>query len=198
MKIDNIIDAIQANRIRITGHGSLETDYEKKEPDGYAKYLLAWDTNPSDLYASAVPMNEISTIFNRIESNRLIFMADTCYSGSSGGRTFAMSDKFRSVRVSGRFLDRIAQGQGRIILTASDINEPAMESDELGHGLFTYYFLDGLNGGADMNEDGYITLYESYSYLYDKVARKSKELGGNQHPIWKGNVKGHLILKKVD
>jgi hypothetical protein len=40
------------------------------------------------------------------------------------------------------FLDRLSQGKGRVLLTASDANEVSAEQDALQHGVFTYYLLD--------------------------------------------------------
>jgi hypothetical protein len=38
--------------------------------------------------------------------------------------------------------------------------EAAFELDELGHGVFTYYVLEGLQGKADRNGDGIVTVSE--------------------------------------
>jgi len=73
-------------------------------------------------------MGEIARIFQRINSERLIFISDTCYSGASGGRTILQSGT-RS-NLSGAFLERLSQGKGRVILTASDVNEVSAEKDE--------------------------------------------------------------------
>jgi hypothetical protein len=59
--------------------------------DGLEKYLLPYEANPNDLYASALPMREVAYIFNRIRSERLVFVADACYSGASGGRTVSVT-----------------------------------------------------------------------------------------------------------
>ena len=40
---------------------------------------------------------------------------------------------------------------------------------DLGHGVFTYYLLDGLKGKADLDADGIITVDEAYTYVSKKV-----------------------------
>ena len=173
------------------GHGAPETDYSKKSPDGYAKYLVPYDAKADDLFATAIPMTEIATIFDRIEAQRIIFFSDACYSGAAGGRSFSIG-KFRGVRI-GDPTAALASGKGRVIITAGDANEPAVEDKKLGHGVFTYYLLEGLSGrAADTN--GKVTLQGLYKYVSDRVTRKSKELGGNQHPIMKGEIRGDIIL----
>ena len=88
-------------------------------------------------------------------------------------------------------MDRIAAGKGRIIMTASGANEVSAEDDQLGHGVFTYYLVEGLKGKADADRDGFITVDEAYLYVSAKVPGAT---GQEQHPVKKGTVEGNLIL----
>ena len=72
-----------------------------------------------------------------------------------------------------------------------------MELAELGHGVFTYYLVQGLQGAADLNKDGIVTLQELYEYVEQQVTQKSRAVGGNQHPVMKGEMEGALPLVKV-
>lgn len=175
--------------IFFAGHGATEKDVMSPDGDGLEKYLLPYDANPEDLYATALPMREISHIFKRIQSERLVFIADSCYSGASGGRTIDITGIRASI--SDSFMDRIATGKGRVIMTASGANEVSVENDHLGHGVFTYYLVEGLKGKADADGDGLITVDEAYLYVSDKVPQAT---GQEQHPIKKGTVEGRLIL----
>ena len=179
--------------IYFAGHGAVEKDTGSQDGDGLEKYLLPYDANSENLYASALPMSEISRIFNRIRSKRLIFFADACYSGASGGRTISISG-MRS-NISEAFLDRITEGKGRIIITASGPNEISTESDALEHGVFTYYLLEALQGKADFDQNRAITVNEVYKYLSDNVPKATEQA---QHPIKKGTMEGHLVLSIVD
>ena len=175
--------------IFFAGHGATEKDVMSPDGDGLEKYLLPYDANPEDLYATALPMREISHIFKRIQAERLVFIADSCYSGASGGRTIDISGIRASI--SDSFMDRIAAGKGRIIMTASGANEVSAEDDQLGHGVFTYYLVEGLKGKADADRDGFITVDEAYLYVSAKVPGAT---GQEQHPVKKGTVEGSLIL----
>jgi uncharacterized caspase-like protein len=138
-------------------------------------------------------MGEILRIFTRIQSERLIFIADACYSGASGGRTISLTG-IRST-ISDGFLDRIATGKGKIILTASGANEVSEENENLRHGVFTYYLLEGLRGNADTDRDGLITVDEAYRYVSDRVPEVTSN---EQHPVKKGSVEGQLVLGFVE
>jgi hypothetical protein len=179
--------------IFFAGHGACEKDVTSPDKDGLEKYILPYDADPKDLYASALPMSEISRIFNRIRSERLIFIADACYSGASGGRTINLAGI--RANISEAFLDRIVSGKGKIILTASGGNEVSSEDDKLKHGVFTYFLLEGLRGKADMDKDGIITVDEAYRYVSLEVPRAT---GQEQHPMKKGIVEGQLILGVTD
>ena len=78
--------------IFFAGHGAPEVDTRGLERDGLAKYLIPSDADPDDLYSTALPMDELQTIFGRIEAERVVAFLDACYSGAAGGRTFAVQE----------------------------------------------------------------------------------------------------------
>ena len=72
----------------------------------------------------------------------------------------------------------------RYPLAVSD--EKSMESEKLGHGLFTHVLLEGLKGKADMvsgNDDGRVTLAELKRWLSSQVPLEARKMGGKQTPI---------------
>ena len=154
--------------IFFAGHGAPEVDQRGIERDGLAKYLIPSDADADDLYSTALPMDELQTIFGRIEAERVVVFLDACYSGAAGGRTFA-SKKTRAVNIDDLFLERLTRAKGRAIITASRPSEVSLEVAELGHGLFTYYLLRGLQGAADLNRDGIVSLQELYEYVEQQV-----------------------------
>ena len=174
------------------GHGAVETDPANPDGDGFEKYLLPHDARLDDLYASSISMNDIRTIFQRIRARRLIFIADTCYSGAAGGRTL-LTAKSRA-NLSDRFMERISQGKGRVIISSASANEISKEDDRLGHGIFSYYLLEGLRGKADQDADGIITVDELFAYVSRTVPRAS---GQDQHPVKKGEMEGELVIGRA-
>ncbi len=178
------------------GHGAPEVDQRGLERDGLSKYLVPSDADPDDLFSTALPMDDLQTIFARIESERVVAFLDACYSGAAGGRTFA-SKKTRAGHVDDLFLERLTRSKGRAIITASRPAEVSVELPELEHGIFTYYLVQALRGAGDLNRDGIVSLQELYEYLEQQVVRKSRSVGGNQHPVLKGELEGVLPLVKL-
>lgn len=182
--------------IYFAGHGAPEVDAAGNEADGLSKYLIPRDGDPESLYTTALPMDEIQRIFARVSAERIVMLLDTCYSGTAGGRTFSRA----STRASGlndQFLERLTRSRGRVIMTASGPNEVALELPNLGHGIFTYYVLEGLKGKADRNNDGMVTVSELYEYVEDQVDRTARREGGRQRPLMKGEIEGTLPLAKT-
>lgn len=178
--------------IFFAGHGAAERDVSSPDGDGLEKYLLPVEADPRDLYASALPMREVSHIFRRIRAERLVFIVDACYSGATGGRTVSMPGL--RAQISDAFLERLSSGKGRVILTASGANEVSAEKAELGHGVFSHFLLQGLKGPADVDRDGLITVDELYDYVSTEVPRAT---GQEQHPVRKGTVEGRLVIGVV-
>jgi hypothetical protein len=182
--------------IYFAGHGAPEVDVVGAESDGLSKYLVPRDGDPESLYTTALPMDELQRIFARIPAERVVMLLDTCYSGTAGGRTFART----LVRASGlndQFLERLTRSRGRVIMTASGPNEVALEIANLGHGIFTYYVLEGLGGKADRNGDGIVTVSELYEYVEDQVDKAARLAGGRQRPLMKGEIEGTLPLART-
>ena len=72
---------------------------------------------------------------------------------------------------------------GVIWLFSAGEGEPALESDELTGGVFTYYWVSALRGAGDANGDGRVTLAESYDFAYSQtLLRSSRGSGVLQHP----------------
>ena len=185
--------------IYFAGHGSPELDPTGKADDNLEKFIVPYDAKKDDLFSYGLSMDTVRKILDeRIVSKRAIFFIDSCYSGEVGGRTFSRPDfGARNITISEKFLEQLS-GEGRIIITASKPDELSHEIDEFKHGIFTYYLAEGLKGKADFNEDGVVTADELYSYVYEQVTKKARQLGGKQHPLKKGTIVGEIPLTRYE
>lgn len=182
--------------IYFAGHGASMPDADSPDGDGFEKYLLPMDAEPENLYATAFPMKDVSDIFGRLKSDRVVFIVDSCFSGASGGRTMLAANGTRGALLSEDFLDRLSKGKGRVILSASRANEVSLEDVKYGggHGVFTHFLLKGLKGDADYSRDGLVDVDELHQYLSKEVPQAT---GQSQTPVKKGEVEGTLIVGKV-
>ncbi|MBF0227679.1 MAG: caspase family protein [Desulfobacterales bacterium] len=193
------------------GHGTPETDLSGYSDDGSEKYIVPYDADLTKISATCFAMSEFSKVFSSIRAKRVIFFIDSCFSGGGAGkeflpdvlqRTFSSNNKgFRGIIVTSKFLKNLVecpQGYGKVLVTASQANETALELPILKHGIFTYFLLEGLEGKADINNDELVTLSEVYDYLEDKVATLSRKEGGKQTPMMIGSVTGKIIMSTLN
>ena len=161
--------------IYIAGHGA-------PDPlDPRNLYLITADTKPDDMGGTGFPMWQIQDVFDRVlKAKRVLTFADTCHSyGFSGAR--AGTGQKRTNNLINQYLQRYASKGQRAVITASDISESSFEDAKWGdgHGVFTYYLLQGLKGAADRNHDGVVTAGELFAYLQQSVRDATD---GKQNP----------------
>lgn len=184
--------------IFFAGHGKKEPDIGSQDLDGFSKYLLPYDADPDDLFGSALGMEDLVRILQRLPAERVVMVLDTCFSGAVGGARslFDPTEPIRSGATE-EFLERLAaSGRGRVVLTAASVDEPAFEHPELGHGIFTYYLLAGLGGTADDDRDGGIDVDELYKFVFRQVTKFTE---GKQNPVKKApNLVGSLVVGRSE
>jgi len=132
-----------------------------------ALYLAVKNTIRSRLRSTAIKSDYIRDAMDQSRSKRQVLILDCCNSGAFSQGTKAATGV--SIGTASAF----EGGYGRIILTASDSTQFAWEGDkvigETDNSLFTHYLVEGLEGEADQDGDGRITVDELYDYAYEKV-----------------------------
>lgn len=172
-----------------SGHGCSDTDTSGKYSDNMSKYLVPYDAEGDKPFSSALDMTRVADIFERIDSERIVFFADTCFSGMVGGRTFVRPGFKGSGDMNDEFIENIS-GTGVLVITACGVNELASEDASSGQGFFTNRVLEGLKGKADLNNDNEVDVIELFEYLVGKVYDDSRRIGRQQTPMLKGEVCG--------
>ena len=106
-------------------------------------------------------MDELNRKGLQIPAKHVIFIIDACYSG-----LVLESQRGLDPHIS-EFVKKVVSVPVRQIITAGGKEDQASENPSLGHGLFTYKLLQGLESGiADDNGDGVITGSEPVSYTH--------------------------------
>ncbi len=180
------------------GHGAPVINPGNRSGDGMEKVLVPFDAEQDDLRSTGISMDAIQQFFHWIASKQVLFFIDSCYSGMAGGRTFEHPDFTTRAALTDDFLNRLSEGEGRLIVTACGVNEVALETEGMGHGLFTHFLLEGLRGKADRDRDGLVTIDELYQYVYDHVTREARRHGGVMNPVKKGILQGQVYLAQYE
>jgi hypothetical protein len=177
---DNV--KILLNQLSSTVSESIDEFFDQKKPDDLlviyfsghgvrdelgALYLAVKNTIRSRLRSTAIKSDYIREVMDQSRSKRQVLILDCCNSGAYAQGTKA------ALGVSIGTASAFEGGYGRIILTASDSTQFAWEGDkvigETDNSLFTHYLVEGLEGEADQDGDGRITVDELYDYAYEKV-----------------------------
>lgn len=163
--------------IYFSGHGAPDTATDAA--GNVETYLLPIDADPAKLLSTAIRMSDVGTILRRLRSERIVFLADTCYSGAAGKVGENATAMAKTVSIPGgvalkggvglRSVPDRPQGKGCAILTASTGIQVAQEKTEYGHGVFTHFLIEGLQGKADGDHNGSVTVDELYEYLKTNV-----------------------------
>ena len=173
------------------GHGDVEPDPLGRSTDGIANYLLPYDVDRENLFASALSREEFERLIGTVRSKRRVVFMDACH---SGGVAMQGSRKV-GVGYSRDFFETIAQGSGSMVIAAAEHNQLSWEDATLGHGVFTYHLLEALRGKADSDGDGRVTMNEVYEYLKRSVPESVRRLGkGEQRPVLSSQVSGDIVL----
>ena len=169
--------------IFFAGHGVVD--------QGTDGYLLAHDSDPQNLYATALPVSELDRIINeRLRSRVAVVIADACHSGKIGLTSRGVEEQV----LINRYLDEVGKsGSGSFRLLASRADERSYEDPRWGggHGVFTHYLLEGLKGKADRDGDGVVRAGELLDFVSQAVPEQTNAL---QHPRAAGNIDTRLPL----
>jgi hypothetical protein len=139
-------------------------------------YLVLHDTNPRELGPTAFPLDLLLSVLEEAEQRATIVL-DTSF-GGTGGRTLPESGPAPDPAL----FERSAMARRwRFLLTASAPDEPALEYEPEGHGLFTLVFLRGLKEG-DEDQDGVVSLGELSAWTARRVPPAASVLGASQSP----------------
>ena len=153
-------------------------------------YLAFMNTIRSRLRSTAIKSDYIREAMDQSRSKRQVLILDCCNSGAFPQGTKA--ELGGSMGVTKAF-----QGYGRFVLTASDATQFAWEGDkvigETDNSLFTHFLVKGLEGEADSDGDGKITVDELYDYAFDQISRVTPK----QTPTKSASkVEGEIVLRQ--
>ena len=183
MRLDILASQIKADDTFVfyfSGHGIAREDQS---------FLLAANsvtTTANTLELSAIPLDRVSKILSTVKAQQLLTVIDACRNNpeaSRSGQDNLLSDNF----TRGFKIRRSSSNSGTpsvsATLYACNVGERAYEWAEKGHGVFSYYLLEGLNGEA-VNSQGEVTVTTLAEYTQGKVVKWAEEFRGKKQTPW--------------
>jgi uncharacterized caspase-like protein len=180
--------------IFFAGHGTPES------PDFPANlFLLPYDAKYKNIAGTGFPMWDIETALKRfIMAQKVVVIADACHAGGVGEAFDIKRRSSRDITVNtiGNGMRALAHvGDGVCVFSASDVRQYSQEGTAWGggHGVFTYFLINGLEGNADSNFDDRVTIGELIPYVSEQVRRATLNA---QSPTVSGKFDPALCIGK--
>ena len=145
-----------------SGHGA-------PDPTANRAYLMPVDGDADRLALTALPVDVLYDNLAALGAAHVTVVLDACFSGATGsGEMLIAQASPIGIRVTDPSA-RFAAAGGATIITAAEGQQLASWHPEQRHGLLTYQFLRGLQGAADADRDGALTVGELRQWLTDPV-----------------------------
>jgi hypothetical protein len=158
--------------------------------DGGSLYFLPHEVDRELLERTAVTQKEVVEAIQRTSPRAVSMFIDSCYSGQSRtGETLLASARPISIapKATADFPPNFT------VISASAPDQISSSSPELRHGIFSYYLMRGMEGEADANKDGQITVGEMQAYLAERVPRRAMGMNRTQLPQTVGDESRVLV-----
>ncbi len=166
--------------IFFAGHGQTESLLDGKEQG----YIIPVDGDITNYFTTAISMQQVREISERIPAKHILYAMDACYSGQGFTRALGVDPAING------YIQKITSLRSVQMITAGGKEEQVAELQ--GHGIFTQYFLRGLEGEADRDNDGVVTASELGAYLMPQVSRASGNLQTPQYGRFDGE--GEMVF----
>ena len=129
-------------------------------------YFVPYDADPNYLSDdNAYNVNQFYADVAKLKAASKIVVVDACFSGRAGDGTMLIRNA-SPVTVKPKWIS-ILLSENTIVFQSSGPEQVSNWYPEKKHSMFTYFFLKGLKGGADLNKDGKITKSEMGLFIND-------------------------------
>jgi hypothetical protein len=162
-----------------SGHG---------DEEGGESYLVARDGRRLVLSDTAVPLSRVREIVEGAPARAKVIVLDACHSGADiGGKG--------PKPMSEEFIRRVfEQAEGLAILASCKQGELSYEWREYERSAFTHFLLEALEGQADRDEKGFITVQDANRHVTNGVKLWASQRYVSQTPTMQYTVAGDIIL----
>ncbi|MBW4625032.1 MAG: caspase family protein [Brasilonema octagenarum HA4186-MV1] len=177
-----------------SGHGFLDENTNRY-------YLLQHDVKPTKLTSSALAAETFTDALRQIQAERLLVVIDSCHAAGMATSKEADAeleeefDDFIRVAPSKGFIDKLKQGQGRVVFTSSEGKQKSWIKDE-SSSIYTYHFLEALQGAGNKPGDTEVRVSNLMNHLGKSVPESARKLyDTEQTPHFDMNAGDFVIAK---
>jgi len=182
-KLSNMVKAGKSDVfVYYNGHGAPDTKTNEA-------FFVPYDCDPTYANETGYPVADFYNQLGKLPAKSITVVIDACFSGSSPKGMLIKGVSPALLRVN----NPIEAMENGVVFSSSSENQLSNWYPEKKHGLFTYYFLKALQGEADANKDGILTVEEVQKYLMDNIPDKAREQNHEQTPQVLGDKSKVLV-----
>jgi replicative superfamily II helicase len=161
--------------------------------------LVAHDTTPDAYEATTVPMRDLAALFRTTRARSVVCVLDCCFSGAAPARVLEDTPASRDLPVDASAFG----GAGRVMITASRLDEPAYEHPRRRHGLLSNALItvltragagEAAGTGAAVVGAGTVSLATAMDEVLALVRADAAAMGCTQTPQLLGLIDGGLTM----
>jgi WD40 repeat protein len=178
--IRDALDKLRSSRendtvvVFLAGHGTNDGPNYRFLPMDAEPLADGWRSN------SAVAWYELEEALESAKGRRLLFV-DTCHAGNAYNQRIGNTSYHANI----------------IAYSSARWDQQALERADLGHGLFTYAVVEGIDGAADIAHEHVIRTKELYEFVVKRVEALAKEFRMTQEPqYFKGRDADDYVLAR--
>ncbi|OUC14859.1 MAG: hypothetical protein B0A82_11125 [Alkalinema sp. CACIAM 70d] len=160
LKIQQQANAQDTVLIYFSGHGVLAGSQQEA-------VLCLHDTDLDQPTETGLSIHALLQTLSACAAHQQIIWLDACHSGGMTLRGLPINPAAQLVDVLQK---QVKKSQGLYALLSCDRAQQSWEFPELGHGIFTYFLMKGLQGEA-ANPHGLIDVDSLYKYIYHQTLR---------------------------
>ena len=144
---------------------------------------------PRDAKMDAADLLVVDDIYKRLGNCRAkfkLFLVDACQNDKSMPKELFATravDEVKSFDMG--IADKLPAGI--LLMTSCSPTQKSIEEPKFGHGVFTYFLLEGLTGRADADQNGEVSLLEWSSYAASRTRAYVRSLDRAQSPAMRGD-----------
>jgi uncharacterized caspase-like protein len=161
-----------------SGHGWLNRDDN-------SFYLIQHDVKPAKLAATALSGKDFTEALREIQAERLLVVIDSCHAAGmatskdpekADAELLDEFDNFQRFAPSKGLISALKQGKGRVVFTSSEGEQQSWIKKDNSMSIYTFYFLQALQGAANKPGDSEVTVSNLMNHLGKTVPKTVRNL----------------------
>ena len=152
-----------------SGHGA-------PDPETKDGYFVPVDCDPSMVALNGYSLDLFYSQIRKLKARSVTVVIDACFSGSSDKGMLLKNISPVFIEVDQKALT----GNNSVIFTSAGGDQVSSWYPEKKHSLFTYYYLKGIQGEANINGDKSLTVGELHDYLEENVSYMARRLNNRE------------------